>query len=114
MKIIKEIINYLETELPITKGKYKGNRGSDIVYYNREEEMLTVNFIYDYNGTWKLPALAKQNILDSIDKIVGTKHMYQTIVMFDSGLRVLIQYRYNNINDRITRTSMRTLLGLNK
>lgn len=113
MKIIKEIINYLETELPITKGKYRLN-SSGMVYYNREEEMLTVNFIYDYVGNWKLPPSVKQDILDSIDKIVGTKHMYQTIMMFDSGLRVLIQYRYTDINDRVTRPSMRALLGLNK
>ena len=109
MKIIKEIINYLETELPSTRGKYKTNDG-ERVYYS--EEMLSVNFIYNYDGTWTLPPFAKQDILDSIDKIVGTKHMYQTIVMFDSGIRVLIQYRYNNINDRVTRPSMRTLLGL--
>ena len=109
MKIIKEIINYLVTELPRTKGTYMTEEGDDIVFYNRENNMLTVNFLYTYGDK---PPFAKQDILDSIDKIVGTKHIHQNIVIFDSGLRVHIQYRYTDIDKRVTRPSMRTLLGL--
>ena len=110
MKIFDEIKQAVEKVLPPKKGNYEFNVSDDMCSFDKGK--LRIEFIY--RCSWDLPLDIENDVLLAIYDVNSTRLFKKDMMSYIGGIRVDLIFEYNNLEDRIKRPSMRTLLGLNK
>ena len=125
MKIVDDVLEYLNKVLPKEDGKW-GSMGRAGEYVYMDGDMLCVYISYICNKDKELPTTIKTDIMKELLHMVGkTPETNNTITISRSaydesskkwidyvgGIKVLLKYPYD-IDKRVTRPSMRALLGL--
>ena len=125
MKIVDDVLEYLNKVLPKEDGKWSSmGRAGQYVYVDKDTLHIYISYIC--NKDKELPTTIKTDIMKELLHMVGrTPETTNTITISRSeydntskkyidyvgGIKVILKYPYD-IDKRVTRPSMRTLLGL--
>lgn len=122
--IVDKIYDYLHKELPKSDGDWKGMGSEDFVYI--KDDILYVWLSYHCHKGKSLRQTIKSDIMKELLSMIGKTPIHNSSITIDrsffddktnqwveyvGGIKLLLKYHYD-IDRRVGRPSMRTLLGL--